>query len=441
MSDEDAARADVQQLDREIVRLALPALGALVAEPLFVLADSAIVAHLGTRPLAALGVAGAALTTLVAVFVFLAYGTTAIVSRRLGAGQREEGLRIGVDGLWLGAGLGVVIAAFAIPLAPVIATALGAPAAVVPDATHYLRIALLAAPAMLLTLAATGLLRGLQDTRTTLLVAGVGAIVNTVLNAVLVLGLHWGLTGSAVGTAVTQWLMAGAYLATLAPALRREDLGLRPRRSGIWRVAREGVPLLLRTLTLRAAIVLTTFVAGHLGTVALAAHTVAFAVWGLTALVLDAVAIAAQALVGRWLGAGDAVGARSVTRRMVVWGVVVGLGLAVIMLALLPVLPSWFGTDPSVQSTLRRALVVAALLQPLGGLVFVLDGVLIGAGDGPYLARAGVVTLVGYAPLALLVLPLGGGLVALWVAFGAFLGLRALTLVHRERTDAWLVLG
>lgn len=431
----------MRDLDREIIRLALPALGALVAEPLFVLADSAIVAHLGTRPLAALGVAGAALTTLVAVFVFLAYGTTAIVSRRLGAGQREAALRIGVDGLWLGAGLGVAVAALGVPLAPLIARGLGAPPAVVPDAALYLRLALLAAPAMLLTLAATGLLRGLQDTRTTLLVAGAGAIVNTALNAVLVLGLEWGLAGSAIGTAVTQWLMALAYLATLAPALRREDISLRPRRSGIWRVAREGVPLLLRTLTLRAAIVLTTFVAGRLGTVALAAHTVAFAVWGLTALVLDAVAIAAQALVGRWLGAGDSVGARSVTRRMVVWGVVAGAALGLLMLALLPVLPTWFGADPAVQSTLRRALVIAALLQPLGGLVFVLDGVLIGAGDGPYLARAGVVTLVGYAPLALLVLPLGGGLVSLWVAFGGFLLLRGLTLVWRERTDRWMVLG
>ncbi|MGN6599164.1 MAG: MATE family efflux transporter, partial [Actinomycetes bacterium] len=245
----------MRDLDREIIRLALPALGALVAEPLFVLADSAIVAHLGTRPLAALGVAGAALTTLVAVFVFLAYGTTAIVSRRLGAGQREAALRIGVDGLWLGAGLGVAVAALGVPLAPLIARGLGAPPAVVPDAALYLRLALLAAPAMLLTLAATGLLRGLQDTRTTLLVAGAAAIVNTALNAVLVLGLGWGLAGSAIGTAVTQWLMALAYLATLAPALRREDISLRPRRSGIWRVAREGVPLLLRTLTLRAAIV------------------------------------------------------------------------------------------------------------------------------------------------------------------------------------------
>lgn len=427
--------------DAEILALAVPAFGALVAEPLFLLADSAIIGHLGTLPLAGLGVAGTALTTLVAVFVFLAYGTTAAVARRIGAGDLAAALRQGIDGMWLALLLGVVVAVGGAAGADTVVRWFGAPDDVVPYAATYLRIAILAAPAMLLVLAATGVLRGLQDTRTPLVVAVVGAIANVVLNIALVYGAGLGIAGSALGTALAQTGMAAVFVVLVVRGARAHGVALRPDRSGLRESARAGVPLVVRTLTLRAAIALTTYVAARLGAVPLAGHQVAFAIWGLLAFALDSVAIAGQAIVGRYLGAGDAAGAREATRRMLEWGLSAGVVLGALTLAMRPVYVPLFSPDPSVQAQTAAALLVAALMQPVAGVVFVLDGVLIGAGDTAYLAWAGLATLVVFTPLALAVLGLGGGLVALWWAFGGFMLARAVTLVARERGDRWLVTG
>lgn len=214
---------------------------------------------------------------------------------------------------------------------------------------------------------------------------------------------------------------------------------MRPHLGAVRDVAQAGVPLLLRTLTLRAALLLTTYVAARTPgrEPALAAHQIAFAVWTFLAMALDALAIAAQALVGRLLGAGKLDAARSVTRRMLVWGVGGGVVLGALTLVLRPVFVPVFSPDAEVRHQLAAALVVVALLQPLAGVVFVLDGVLIGAGDGTYLALAGLLTLAVYAPLALLVELRHGGLVALWLVFGAFMAARAVTLVLRWHTDAW----
>src|SRR5271169_2872899 len=198
--------------DAEILRLAVPAFGALVAEPLFLLADSAIVARLGTVPLGGLGVASQALTTLVGLSIFLAYGTTAAVARQLGAGHRDAAIRQGIDGLWLAAAIGLAVLAVGWPLAPQIAGAFGGTQAVTHQAVIYLRVSLLGAPSMLAVLAGTGVLRGLQDTRTPLLVAVIANAVNIGLNATFVLGLHWGIAGSAAGTVLAQSGSAAAYL-------------------------------------------------------------------------------------------------------------------------------------------------------------------------------------------------------------------------------------
>jgi Na+-driven multidrug efflux pump len=197
----------------------------------------------------------------------------------------------------------------------------------------------------------------------------------------------------------------------------------------------------VRTATLRAALLLTTYVATAIGTAAVAAHQVAFTIWLFLSLALDAVAIAGQAIVGRYLGAGDAAGARSATRRMVEWGVAAGVLLGLVVVALRALYVPFFTPDDDVRELLASVLVVAALFQPVCGVVFALDGVLIGAGDGRYLAWAGVITLATYVPLALLVLAADGGLVALWWAFNAFLLARLVTLVVRWRGDRWLVTG
>jgi putative MATE family efflux protein len=431
----------IPERDREILRLAAPAFAALVAEPLFLLADSAIVGHLGTPQLAGLGVAGALLATAVSLCVFLAYGTTASVARRLGAGDLRSALGQGIDGLWLalliGAVLGVVAAVAAAPLV----AAFGTSDAATPYAVTYLRVAAPGIPAMLLVLAATGVLRGLQDTRTPMVAATVGAVANVVLNLVLVYGAGLGIAGSALGTVLAQFGMAVALTAVVVRAARRHDVSGRPRGTGIRAAAAVGVPLLVRTLTLRAALLAATYVAAAAGTVAVAAHQVAFTVWTLLALALDAVAIAGQAIVGRALGAGDAGGARAATRRMMQWGFVSGVVLAVALIALRAAFVPLFTDDPEVRDLLSSVLVVAAVFQPVCGVVFALDGVLIGAGDGRYLAVAGMLTLAAFLPLAALVLATDAGLVALWWAFGAFLVARLLTLLWRERGDAWLRTG
>jgi putative MATE family efflux protein len=427
--------------DREILRLAIPALGALVAEPLFLLADTAIVGHLGTSSLAALGIAGAALSTLVNLCVFLAYGTTAAVARQLGAGDLRTALAQGIDGLWLAASIGVVVAAATAALTPQIVHAFGASDAVSPLAETFLLISTIGIPPMLVVLAATGVLRGLQDTRTPLVIFVAGAIANVVLNVVLVYGVDLGIAGSALGTVITQWGMAAVLATVVVRGARRHQAALRPDRRGILAAGHSGVPLFVRTLTLRAALLATTYVATQQGDVALAAHQVAFTLWTFLAFVLDAIAIAGQAITGRALGASDVVGTRAATRRMIAWGLATGVVAGLLLLVCRPLLLPLFSTDPAVRSAMFDVLLVAALLQPVSGVVFVLDGVLIGAGDGRFLAVAGVITLVVYLPLVALVLATDAGLVALWFSFGGFMLARMITLVWRERTDAWLVTG
>ncbi|TWD80491.1 putative MATE family efflux protein [Kribbella amoyensis] len=427
--------------DREILRLAVPAFFALVSEPLMLLADSAIVGHLGTPQLAALGVAGTILQTLVGVCVFLAYGTTSAVARRIGAGDHRGALAQGIDGLWLALLLGLVLALAGLALAPAAIGAFDPSPDVAGHATTYLRISCLGIPSMLLLLAATGVLRGLQDTRTPMVVAIAANLLNIALNLLLVYGLDLDIAGSAMGTVLAQTAAGVALVVVVVRGARRDGAKLRPDRPGILASAQSGVPLFVRTLTLRVGIVLTTFVATSIGTTSVAAHQVAFTLWSLLALALDAIAIAAQALTGRALGAGDVEGTRTITRRMMWWGLWSGLVGGIALWGLHWIYVPWFTEDPAVRETLAAILLVAALWQPVNGVVFVLDGVLIGAGDGPYLAVAGIIALILFVPLALSVLWLDGGVVALWWAFGGYMLARLLTLLVRERRDAWMVTG
>ncbi|MFJ3702552.1 MULTISPECIES: MATE family efflux transporter [Streptomyces] len=427
--------------DREIIALAVPAFGALVAEPLFVMVDSAIVGHLGTPQLAGLAVAAALLTTAVSIFVFLAYATTAAVARQAGAGDLASAIRQGMDGIWLALLIGAAVVAVALPLAPWLVDIFGASDTATPYATTYLRISSLGIPAMLVVLAATGVLRGLQDTRTPLYVAIGGFAANGALNAGLVYGAGLGIAGSAWGTVIAQVGMAIAYLIVVVRGARRHGASLRPDAAGIRACAQAGVPLLIRTLSLRAVLMIATAVAARLGDTDIAAHQIILSLWSLTAFALDAIAIAGQAIIGRYLGANDPKGAREACRRMVQWGVASGVVLGAAIMLARPLFVPLFTSDASVQDTLLPALLVVALSQPISGVVFVLDGVLMGAGDGRYLAWAMVLTLAVFAPVALLVPSLGGGLTALWGAMTLMMTVRLLTLWMRTRSGRWVVTG
>ncbi|MFQ3559623.1 MATE family efflux transporter [Streptomyces gramineus] len=427
--------------DREIVALAVPAFGALVAEPLFVMADSAIVGHLGTAQLAGLGVASALLTTAVSVFVFLAYATTAAVARRVGAGDLPAAIRQGMDGIWLALLLGLGVIAVTLPLAPGIVNLFGASATAGPYATTYLRISSLGIPAMLIVLAATGVLRGLQDTRTPLYVAVGGFVANAALNAGLVYGAGLGIAGSAWGTVIAQCAMAVVYLTVVVRGARKHGASLRPDAAGIRASAQAGAPLLVRTLSLRAVLMIATAVAARLGDADIAAHQIVLSLWSLLAFALDAIAIAGQAIIGRYLGAGDTAGAREACRRMVQWGIATGVVLGLLVVIARPFFLPLFSSDPTVKDIALPALLIVALSQPISGVVFVLDGVLMGAGDGPYLAGAMVVTLAVFTPVALLVPAFGGGLTALWAAMTLMMVTRMLTLWLRTRSGRWIVTG
>ncbi|GAA0971149.1 MATE family efflux transporter [Acrocarpospora macrocephala] len=423
--------------DREILRLAVPAFAALVAEPLFLLTDYAIVGRLGTSALGALSVAGTILATIVNLCVFLAYGTTAAVARQVGAGNHRQAVQRGMDGVWLAAAIGVGVVVVCWPLAPGLVGLIDAPPEVTADAITYLRISLVGTPAMLIVLAGTGVLRGLQDTVTPLAVSVGGFALNAALNAWFVLGLGWGLAGSAWGTVAAQSLAAGAYLIVVVRGARRVRASLRPDPAGIKASGTAGVALLIRTVCLRIVLVTATVIAARLGIAEVAAHGITTQVWTLLAFALDAIAIAGQALTGKLLGAGDVLGARRVTGRMVMWGVVSGVVLGLAVIGCRPFIPGIFAAEPAVAAQIDAVLWTVALFQPIAGVVFVLDGVLIGAGDQRYLAWAAAVTTLAYLPFALL----AGSLVGLWLAIGVWMLARLATLGLRARGDAWLVSG
>ncbi|WP_030163343.1 MATE family efflux transporter [Spirillospora albida] len=427
--------------DREILRLAIPAFGALVAEPLFLLSDSAIIGHLGTAQLGGLGVAGQALATLVYLCVFLAYGTTAGVARQVGAGDLPAAIRQGIDGMWLALVIGLVLIAAGWPFVSGIVDLFGASASVAPFAETYLRVSLLGIPSMLIVLAGTGVLRGLQDTRTPLYVSIGGFTLNLVLNVLFVIVLDWGIAGSAWGTVIAQTGSAAVYVAVVLRAARRHGAPVRPDAAGLRTSATAGLGLLLRTAALRVVLIVGTSIAARMGDPEIAAYQVGFQIWTLLAFALDAIAIAGQAITGRHLGASDVAGTRAVTRRMVVWGIACGVVFGLAILAVRPWLPALFTSDEDVRDLLLGSLLLIALLQPVAGVVFVLDGILIGAGDGAYLAVTTLLATLVFLPAALAAHWTDAGLLWLWAAIGLWMVTRLLTLGLRARGDRWMVTG
>lgn len=428
-------------LDREIARLALPALGALAAEPLYVLADTAVVGHLGTPELGGLAVAGTVLTSSFWVFNFLAYGTTAAVARAIGAGRELAAARQAVQSLWLAAGLGAVLAVLGLVGAPGAVRLMGASEVVRPHALLYLRLSALGAPAVLVALAGVGYLRGRQDTAGPLRIALVANVVNLVGEVTLIYGLGMGLAASALTTVVAQTGAAVVYAGLILDDARTAGVSLRPDAIALRGLLAVGRDLFVRTGSLQAALALSTAVASRLGTAQVAAHQVALQLWLFLALVLDALAIAAQPMIGRLLGAGRAADARAVSERLLGWGVLAGLGLAVAVAVAQPVLPGLFTGDRRVEALTGDLLWIVALFQPLNAVVFVLDGILIGAHDLRYLAGAMLLSLAAFVPCALAVGALDLPLTALWGALGLFMTARLATLMARFVGTGWMVVG
>lgn len=425
--------------DREIFRLALPALGALAAEPLYLLIDTAIVGHLGTVQLAALALAGSILTGAFTLFNFLEYGTTARVARYHGAGAEEEAGMLAAQSLWLACAIGAVLLVLGVALASPMVHALGNGGHTVSLATMYLRIGSLGLPFAIIALTGQGYMRGVSKLGTPFAIVLVANLVNVGLEVLFVYGLHWGLAGSAWGTVIAQAGMGFAFVRLL---LRTEARDRRPRAELMRPLLRIGSDIFIRTGSLYASFLLASAVLARIGAASLGAHQVAFQLWNFLALVLDAVAIAGQVIVGRALGAGRDGVAWEASVRMLAWAFVIGALIAVVMFALSGPLPHVFTDDPRVLDRLHAIWPIYALMQPLNAVVFALDGILIGAGDTRFLKWAMLFSaLVVYAPIALVSLPAHWGIVGVWCGLLGLIVARLATAGTRFAGRRWAVIG
>jgi putative MATE family efflux protein len=425
--------------DREILTLALPALGALAAEPLYLLADTAMVGHLGTEQLAALAIAATLLTGAFTLFNFLTYGTTAQVARLSGAARHAEAGGLAAQALWLATGIGVVLTATLAVLAVPLVHLIGGEGHTGELAVLYLRIGSLGLPFALIALAGQGFLRGVSDLRTPLVIVVVANVVNVLLNLLFIYGFGWGLAGSAWATVVAQLGMGTAFVIALlhAPAASR-----RPSLAAIRPLAHIGWEIFVRTAALYASFLVASAVLARVGDDALAAHQVAFQLFVFLALVLDAVAIAGQVIVGRSLGAGDAEEAYRAARRMIELAAAAGAGFAVVMLALTYVLPRAFTGDPAVIDQLHEIWPLFALVQPVNGAVFALDGILIGAGDTRFLMWGMLAaSLLVFVPVALASLAFDLGIVGVWCGLLGLIAVRLGTCGWRFRGRRWAIVG
>lgn len=427
---------------RQITALALPALVVLAAEPLYLLFDTAVIGRLGALGLAGLAIGGLVLGLVASQGTFLSYGTTARSARHFGAGDRPAAVAEGVQATWLALGLGalivIVVQAAAMPLVSAVAGRDDIAAA----ARTWLRVAILGAPAILVSLAGNGWLRGVQDTARPPRYVVVGFAVSALLCPLLVFGLlglpRWGLTGSAVANCVGQWLAAVLFLR----ALHSERVALRPNPAVLRAQLAMGRDLVVRSLAFQACFISAAAVAARFGAAALAAHQIVLQLWTFLALVLDSLAIAAQALVGAALGAGDIGRARSVVLRVTVFSAVAATVLAALLAAGSGVLPGLFTDDAAVLAAIAVPWWYLVAQLPLAGIVFALDGVLLGAGDAAFMRTATVISaLAGFLPLTWLSLILNWGLAGIWSGLTTFIVLRLVFVGWRTFSGRWVRAG
>lgn len=425
--------------DREVLALAIPALGALIAEPLYVLGDTAIIGHVGTVPLAGLALAGLLVSEVFGFCTFLEYGTTARAARLYGAGRVEEALDAGVQATWLALALGVCLTlALELASAPAMHAMAGGSTPAAVQAVRWMRIASIGAPFVLVTAAAQGWMRALQDTRTPLVVIGLANVASIALSAVLVFGLDLGIRGSAIANVTAQAASGLVFLGILA----RRRVPLRP---SLPRIAVQFAAA--RDLTVRTAAFFITFtvaaaVAARIGDATLAAHQIGAQIWTFCALFLDSTAIAAQALIGRLLGAGQVDAALALARRLLAAGALLGVAFGALLAVGYVGVPQAFTSDPAVIDQTHLLWPWLVLTMPVNGWVFALDGILFGAGDLRFMRNVTIAgALCGYLPLTLATAEFGWGLTGIWVGISAFIWIRAAMGYARWRGRQWLVGG
>lgn len=423
---------------REVIRLALPALVVLAAEPLYVLVDTAVVGHLGVIPLAALAVGGMVLTQVSSTLTFFSYGTTARAARLHGAGRRADAVAEGAQATWLAIIAGLLLIGLGQLFAGPIVRLLAGPGEVADAAVSWLRIALFGIPFILITMAGNGWMRGVQDTARPLRYVLAGNGISAALCPILVYGAEFGLEGSAMANVAAQLISASLFLRALAVerALTAPVLATMRGQLGI------GRDLMLRSVAFQAISISATAVAAHTSAETVGAHQVVLQLWVFLALLLDSLAIAAQSLIGAALGAHDERAAVDVARRVTGYGLIFGVLLGVVFAALYWVLPGVFTSDGSVLAEIPKAWWFFVALQPIAGVVFALDGVLLGAGDAVFMRNVTMIAAgLGFLPVVWSAFAFDWGLVGIWAAMTAFMLIRLVLMVARWRSGQWAVLG
>ncbi|MCZ0726771.1 MATE family efflux transporter [Mycolicibacterium iranicum] len=427
---------------RRIAALAFPALGVLAAEPVYLLFDLAVIGRLGALSLAGLAIGALVMGVLSSQLTFLSYGTTARAARFFGAGDRRAAVEEGVQATWLALGIGAAIVAAVQVTAVPLVSALAAGGDIADAALPWVRIASLAVPAILIAAAGNGWMRGVQDTVRPLRYVVVGFGLSALLCPVLVFGWfgapELGLSGSAVANVVGQWLAALLFCRALF--VEKVPLGVRP--AVLRAQVVMGRDLILRTMAFQACFISAGAVAARFGAASVAAHQVVLQLWSFLALVLDSLAIAAQSLVGAALGAGQLTHAKSVAWRVTIFSTVAGLVLAAVFALGSSVIPSVFTTDRSVLDAIGVPWWFLVGILPIAGIVFAVDGVLLGAGDATFMRNATVASaLIGFLPLIWLSLAYGWGLLGIWAGLATFMVLRLIFVGWRALSGRWLIPG
>jgi putative MATE family efflux protein len=426
-------------VDRRIVGLAVPALATLVVLPLYNITDTAIVGHLGRAPLGGLALATTVLNLVGWTSGFLQMATTSEVAFRRGRNDSAAASTAAVTAYTVALAFGVLVALLVAFAGPPIARGLGGHGAIEHNATTYLRIAAVGMPFLLLSLAGTGHLQGHEDTKTPLRIVLMANVINVVLEVVLVYGADTGVAGSAWGTVAAQVIAAAMFVNA---SRKRLDALRRPDLHELVRLLRNGWALVVRTIALGAALVAATAVAAQVGSATLAAHQITLNVWLLLALTLDALAVPAQVYVGAALGGGDSDAAIAIGARCLRLGLIASVVVAVVTIALSPVLPYVFTSDAHVRHVATIGLIVCGALQPFAALAFVYDGLLLGASDFAALRLAMVLALLAFAPLAIATLANHDlGITGIWLALTCWLGARSALLARRWASRGWATIS
>lgn len=437
MSDGKRGSGSARTVDRAIAALAIPAIFTLIAEPIYLLTDTAIVGRIGTNELGGLAVANTVILFTYAIFVFLTFETTANIARLAGAGRTHEATRYAVQALWLSVALGGVGALVLIGAGPAIVRWLAGTSGVAEAATTYVQIASIGMPALFITMAGAGYYRGLGNTRRPLAITVGVALVNLVAELIMITWLGFGIGASAATTVVAQTLGALCFAIPIVRTARAQHVALRPVPALLRSQALNARPLVIRTIALRAILTACVTITAQLGARQVASFQVAFGVWMFLVFVLDGIEAAAQSLIGNAIGARNVAQARLVARRAFFWSTLLGAAIGLILIVARWPIANLLSPTAGVAAAAATGMVWAGFLAPISGPAFAADGILVGSGHTNVLANAMVVASVAFAAIATAGLALGWGVHSVWLALGATSAIRTAIGVRAVSADAW----